>query len=160
MKLYEILDTKIDIAFDNESSNFFNASTLIDNEHYGFDATLKPLTSVTNALYYSNNIKTKSNELIKLETDDIDVWVISFFNMGIGWLNYDLTGKGNSLKVLSFVNQALLQFVKQYHPKYIAFTADSNTRVNVYTKIISKAIKIKNQYKFDADKTDLIVMKV
>ena len=41
---------------------------------------------------------------------------------------FNLTNIGNPLPVFSFVKQALLEFNKNYKPKYISFTSDLNSR--------------------------------
>ena len=64
------------------------------------------------------------------------------------------------LKVFSFIKQALLKFVKQYHPKYITFTADSDSRKQLYIKLISKSIQIKKQYNFNNSKTDIAIIEI
>lgn len=165
MTLSEILNTEIHMTIDdmsdniNFSNNYFNASAIIDKVHYSVDAALKPLSRLSRIVFSRSNIS-KQDELIELEKDGFEVWDLSFFNRENGNMNYLLTNKGNSLKVLSFIKQALVQFNKKYHPKFIAFTADSASRENVYTKLISKSVKIKKQYKFEADYTSLIVLEI
>ena len=161
MLLIELLDTKLPIEFDDFdiTNDSFKTTTTINNVHYGFECYYKELTRLSNGLFFNSK---KPEELIKLESEIKHVWDISFFNFDdYGALNFGMTNKNDSLKVLSFVKQSALMFTKKYHPKYITFTSDNISRENVYLKIISKSFKIKNKYKFkNENNVDLIVLEI
>jgi hypothetical protein len=160
MKLYEILDTKMDIEYEIDS-NTFKAKTIIDENVYIYVCDLKTLKQSNFMNFGLSHQKNKPNELGKLEQHIKHVWEISFSVLDHNnHHQYDLTNANVPLKVFSFIKQALLKFVNQYHPKYITFTADSNSRKNVYSKLISKSIKIKNKHVFNNGYVDVIIMKI
>lgn len=100
--------------------------------------------------------------MVNLESKIDYIWELVFFNFDeYGALNFSMTKRNDSLKVLSFVKQSALMFTKKYHPNYITFTSDNISRENVYLKIISKSFKIKNKYKFkNENNVDLIVLEI
>lgn len=161
MLLIELLDTKLPIEFDDFdiTNDSFKTTTTINNVHYGFECYYKKLSLISSDLFYG--VK-KPSSLVNLESKIDYIWELVFFNFDeYGALNFSMTKRNDSLKVLSFVKQSALMFTKKYHPNYITFTSDNISRENVYLKIISKSFKIKNKYKFkNENNVDLIVLEI
>ena len=157
MKLYEILDSKTQLIIDEDFlNNHFRASTKIKNEVYVCNCLLSTFKRYL-VSFDDELTKNKFIEFTK-EADTDEVWEISFFETQKHGFN--LTNIGNPLPVFSFVKQALLEFNKNYKPKYISFTSDSNARKQLYTKLINKSIQVKKTYVFDTDDNELIIMKL
>ena len=146
MKLYEILDTKIDIKYKSNTKTFYTKSVINDSEYEVQCEHIDISTEQYNRL--------KTNGLTINDSDTI--WYIVF--MGPNF--YKLTNANIPLKVFSFVKQALIKFSKQFNPNYILFTSDLASRKNVYSKLISKSIKIKNKYEFNNGHIDMIIMEI
>ena len=157
MKLYEILDTKTELSIEeNFFDNNFRASTKINNEVYTCNCLLTFIEKYI-SLFDDESLKDNFVKFIN-EAKSKDVWEISFFESTK--YSFNLTNIGNPLPVFSFVKQALLEFNKKYKPKYISFTSDSNSRKQLYIKLISKSIHIKKTYIFDTGNNELIIMEI
>ena len=157
MKLNEILDTKTELSIEEDFfDNHFRASTKINNEVYTCDCLL---TFIEKYISLFDDESSKDN-FVKFinEANSKDIWEICFFESTK--YSFNLTNIGNPLPVFSFVKQALLEFNKKYKPKYISFTSDSNSRKQLYIKLISKSIHIKKTYIFDTGDNELIIMEI
>ena len=157
MNLYEILDTKTELSIEEDFfDNHFRASTKINNEVYTCNCLLTFIEKYI-SLFDDESLK---NNFVKFvnEANSKDIWEISFFESTK--YSFNLTNIGNPLPVFSFVKQALLEFNKKYKPKYISFTSDSNTRKQLYIKLISKSIQIKKTYVFDTGDNELIIIEI
>ena len=157
MKLNEILDTKTELSIEEDFfDNHFRASTKINNEVYTCNCLL---TFIEKYISLFDDESSKDN-FVKFinEANSKDIWEISFFESTK--YSFNLTNIGNPLPVFSFVKQALLEFNKKYKPKYISFTSDSNSRKQLYIKLISKSIHIKKTYIFDTGNNELIIMEI
>lgn len=160
MKIYEILNTKLDIEYEFDS-NTFKAKALIDNDVYECVCDLKPLKFINSMNFGFSHQKHKPDELNQLEQHIKQVWEISFSILDhYGYHQHDLTNANIPLKVFSFVKQALIKFSKQFTPNYILFTSDNKSRNQVYSKLISKNIKIKNRYMFNNGYYDIHIMEI
>lgn len=157
MKLYEILDTKTELSIEEDFfDNHFRASTKINNEVYTCNCLLTFIEKYI-SLFDDESLKDNFVKFIN-EANSKDIWEISFFESTK--YSFNLTNIGNPLPVFSFVKQALLEFNKKYKPKYISFTSDSNSRKQLYIKLISKSIHIKKTYIFDTGNNELIIMEI
>ena len=157
MKLYEILDTKTELSIEEDFfDNNFRASTKINNEVYTCNCLLTFIENYI-SLFDDESLKDNFTKFIN-EANSKDIWEISFFESTK--YSFNLTNIGNPLPVFSFVKQALLEFNKKYKPKYISFTSDSNSRKQLYIKLISKSIHIKKTYIFDTGNNELIIMEI
>jgi hypothetical protein len=157
MKLYEILDTKTELSIEEDFfDNHFRASTKINNEVYTCNCLL---TFIEKYISLFDDESSKDN-FVKFinEANSKDIWEISFFESTK--YSFNLTNIGNPLPVFSFVKQALLEFNKKYKPKYISFTSDSNSRKQLYIKLIKKSIHVKKTYVFNTDDNELIIMEI
>jgi len=157
MKLYEILDTKTELSIEEDFfDNNFKASTKINNEVYTCNCLL---TFIEKYISLFDDESSKDN-FVKFinEANTKDIWEISFFESTK--YSFNLTNIGNPLPVFSFVKQALLEFNKKYKPKYISFTSDSNSRKQLYIKLIKKSIHVKKTYVFNTDDNELIIMEI
>jgi hypothetical protein len=157
MKLYEILDTKTELSIEEDFfDNHFKASTKINNEVYTCNCLL---TFIEKYISLFDDELSKDN-FVKFinEANSKDIWEISFFESTK--YSFNLTNIGNPLPVFSFVKQALLEFNKKYKPKYISFTSDSNSRKQLYIKLIKKSIHVKKTYVFNTDDNELIIMEI
>ena len=157
MKLYEILDTKTEVSIEEDFfDNHFRASTKINNEVYTCNCLL---TFIEKYISLFDDESSKDN-FVKFinEAKTKDIWEISFFESTK--YSFNLTNIGNPLPVFSFVKQALLEFNKKYKPKYISFTSDSNSRKQLYIKLIKKSIHVKKTYVFNTDDNELIIMEI
>ena len=157
MKLYEILDTKTELSIEEDFfDNNFRASTKINNEVYTCNCLL---TFIEKYISLFDDESSKDN-FVKFinEANTKDIWEISFFESTK--YSFNLTNIGNPLPVFSFVKQALLEFNKKYKPKYISFTSDSNSRKQLYIKLIKKSIHVKKTYVFNTDDNELIIMEI
>lgn len=157
MKLFEILDTKTELSIEEDFfDNNFRASTKINNEVYTCNCLL---TFIEKYISLFDDELSKDN-FIKFtkESKSNDVWEISFFETSN--YGFNLTNIGNPLPVFSFVKQALLEFNNKYKPKYISFTSDSNSRKQLYIKLIKKSIHVKKTYVFNTDVNELIIMEI
>jgi hypothetical protein len=157
MKLYEILDTKTELSIEEDFfDNNFRASTKINNEVYACNCLL---TFIEKYISLFDDESSKDN-FVKFinEAKTKDIWEISFFESTK--YSFNLTNIGNPLPVFSFVKQALLEFNKKYKPKYISFTSDSNSRKQLYIKLIKKSIHVKKTYVFNTDDNELIIMEI
>ena len=157
MKLNEILDTKTELSIEEDFfDNHFRASTKINNEVYTCDCLL---TFIEKYITLFDDESSKDN-FVKFinEANSKDIWEICFFESTR--YSFNLTNIGNPLPVFSFVKQALLEFNKKYKPKYSSFTSDSNSRKQLYIKLISKSIHIKKTYIFDTGDNELIIMEI
>jgi hypothetical protein len=157
MKLYEILDTKTELSIEEDFfDNHFRASTKINNEVYTCNCLL---TFIEKYISLFDDESSKDN-FVKFinEAKTKDIWEISFFESTK--YSFNLTNIGNPLPVFSFVKQALLEFNKKYKPKYISFTSDSNSRKQLYIKLIKKSIHVKKTYVFNTDDNELIIMEI
>jgi hypothetical protein len=70
--------------------------------------------------------------------DDDWIWNIAFGDMENGERRTRLSGKGNEFEVLAFVRASFQEFLKHYNPIFISFTADSETRQKIYTRMFSR----------------------
>ena len=157
MKLNEILDTKTELSIEEDFfDNHFRASTKINNEVYTCNCLLTFIEKYI-SLFEDESSKDNFVKFIN-EANSKDIWEISFFESTK--YSFNLTNIGNPLPVFSFVKQALLEFNKKYKPKYISFTSDSNSRKQLYIKLISKSIHIKKTYIFDTGNNELIIMEI
>ena len=157
MNLYEILDTKTELSIEEDFfDNNFKASTKINNEVYTCNCLLTFIENYI-SLFDDESLKDNFTKFIN-EANSKDIWEISFFESTK--YSFNLTNIGNPLPVFSFVKQALLEFNKKYKPKYISFTSDSNSRKQLYIKLISKSIHIKKTYIFDTGNNELIIMEI
>ena len=157
MNLYEILDTKTELSIEEDFfDNHFRASTKINNEVYTCNCLLTFIEKYI-SLFEDESSKDNYVKFIN-EANSKDIWEISFFESTK--YSFNLTNIGNPLPVFSFVKQALLEFNKKYKPKYISFTSDSNTRKQLYIKLISKSIQIKKTYVFDTGDNELIIIEI
>ena len=157
MNLYEILDTKTELSIEEDFfDNNFRASTKINNEVYTCNCLLTFIEKYI-SLFDDESLKDNFVKFIN-EANSKDIWEISFFESTK--YSFNLTNIGNPLPVFSFVKQALLEFNKKYKPKYISFTSDSNSRKQLYIKLISKSIHIKKTYIFDTGNNELIIMEI
>ena len=157
MNLYEILDTKTELSIEEDFfDNNFRASTKINNEVYICNCLLTFIEKYI-SLFEDESSKDNYVKFIN-EAKSKDVWEISFFESTK--YSFNLTNIANPLSVFSFVKQALLEFNKKYKPKYISFTSDSNSRKQLYIKLISKSIQIKKTYVFDTGDNELIIMEI
>lgn len=68
--------------------------------------------------------------------DNGESWDIVFSEVKGDRETFSLTGSGGSLQVLAFVQRALKEFIERYSPDVLSFTADSETRLRLYTKIL------------------------
>ena len=160
MKLYEILDTKIDIEYES-NSNTFKAKATIDNNVYICVCDFAPLSEIDSNFIEFSHQKHLPDELKNLEQHIKHVWEISFYVLDhYGYHQHDLTNSNIPLKVFSFVKQSLIKFSKKFNQNYILFTSDLKSRKNVYSKLISKSIKIKNKYEFNNGHIDMIIMEI
>ena len=132
MKLYEILDTKMDIEYKVDQKHF-NAYTSIKDTEYSVECEQYKLY---------NDMYNQLKELgANIKIDD-SIWYIAF----TGPNYYRLTNANIPLTVFSFVKQSLLEFIKRYKPKYICFDTDSDIKKRIYINLISKTIKNKKVY--------------
>ena len=132
MKLYEILDTKYDIKYTSRIDSFY-AKSVINNSEYEVQCE-----RINISAEHYNRLKTNGLIINDFNT----IWYIAFTGPDL----YKLTNANIPLKVFSFVKQSLLEFNKNYNPKYIWFDSDSESRKSVYIKLISKCIKVNHVY--------------
>jgi hypothetical protein len=159
MKLYEILDTKMDIEYEIDSKMMYAHSTIDNNTYECYCQETDFENSIEH--YFDEKDINNQEQLRVFKQQNPIIWHIAFNQVNDSFIkNYDLTNANVPLKVFSFIKQALLKFVNQYHPKYITFTADSNSRKQLYIKLISKSIQIKKQYNFNNSKTDIVIIEI
>lgn len=124
MLLNELLNSKTEIKINRSSDRFFLAETTIGNLKVEYEA---------------------------MRADDRvpDDWEVAFSTVevdkngdNLGRRNFGITGSGSELKILAFVKECTLMFVKDRNPRVIWFTADKDggksARANVYEKMVQR----------------------
>lgn len=179
MKLYEILDTKIDIVIKINSINLFKTSCDIDNIRYECDfekiKSTSELKSVIDYVIDLNNdyipVNSKQmtdNDLKKLKSlmqtmmngelqnlYDVEFSIIYGYKR-----SFELSNLHNANKVFNFIKQSF-ELLKHYHKiDYICYSSKGNKRTNTYKKLISKVINIKDEIKISYNENSFILLKV
>ena len=61
--------------------------------------------------------------------------------------SYDITGKGDSARVLSTVANAVSIYLRDYRPKYVVFSSKEASRTGVYSAMVRRLMKGYTQLK-------------
>lgn len=117
MKLHELLNRKVDYKVLTKTGREFSTGAKIGDRDIVFTA-----------LYAS----------------DGNYWNVEFeeFSKDAEHGTYDQTGSGNELEVFAMVKDSMLEFVKEYEPSEIYFSAskkdDKDNRADVYEKMVKR----------------------
>lgn len=112
MKLSEVLDSKANFEVGIKTRTKFGTKTVIAGQEYVFIASVN---------------------------DDWE-WEIAFGDMENGERRSRPSGKGNEFEVGAFVKASLEEFMRQYNPIFVSFTADSPVRQKIYTRMMAKVM--------------------
>ena len=182
MKLYEILDTKIDIEIKINNINLFKTSCVIDNIRYECDfekiKSTSELKSVIDCVIYLDNDYIPLNSFNSKQMTDNDLKKLKSlmqtmmngelqnlydveFSINYGHKrSYELSNLHNANKVFNFIKQSF-ELLKHYHKiDYICYSSKGNKRTNTYKKLISKVINIKDEIKISYNENSFILLKV
>jgi hypothetical protein len=125
MLLNELLDSKVKSEVQTETAGKFVVSALIGDA--------------------KKNNERRIVFSASLEEDEENAWEVAFYELKDGVKTYSLTGRGDELKVFSFVSAALQEFIDRYHPEVFSFSADkdgdSDTRASLYKRLMDKNLK-------------------
>jgi len=125
MKINELFDpNKIDTG--DEDDNYFPFDFHIEDSQQAEANAIDSKGRDFNIYFYRTELqKTKINDVVE----------ISFMRGG----KYDITGWGDSVKVLNTVLMAIKEYVEKIHyPKYFLFNAVERSRGSLYAKLVKK----------------------
>lgn len=127
-----------DLKITNDGLKQFSTSTVIDGQEYRFKSVLFPLRSEDDKF--------------------IDSWDLLFGPYHETFLDYELTGKHVSIKVMNFVMSSLQELEKRKHPEYVNFEAgkdgkNNSGRLTFYKKLAAKYLP---NYEIMTDKEHML----
>ena len=179
MKLYEILDSKIDTVIKINNINLFKTMCYIDNIRYECDfEKIKSTSELKSAIDYVidlnndyipvNSKQMTDNDLKKLKSlmqtmmngELQNLYDVEFSIIYGHKRSFELSNLHNANKVFNFIKQSF-ELLKQYHKiDYICYSSKGNKRTNTYKKLISKVINIKDEIKISYNENSFILLKV
>lgn len=115
------------------------------NEMFDRPAEMKVMTQVADKYVVETKIGTRTIAFCAKVEDPEDepiTWFVLFSEYGKGEDAYSMTGGGDEVKVMSFVKQCMHNFITEYQPDDIKFTADkegsSNSRATLYARMLKR----------------------
>ena len=116
-ELFESLDSKIEYDVVKSTSTTFKTKLVVNEKTIIFESSL---------------------------TDDLNNhWEISFYELNGKNITYKQTGKGDELKIFSFIKSSVVELIQRYNPNGIIFTSakQDKSRSNLYQRMITKYSK-------------------
>lgn len=181
MKINEILNTKLDIKLVSNQSNshYITFQTVINNTTYHCEFEKPEIEQIKNIIANLLDVILTSNFDLKYDDEIIsdehikqlhfiktniakykNLWLLSFYVNNDEESDFELTNKYDANSVFSFIKQSFEIFKQTNKINFICFESDGIKRTNVYKRLFTKFLNIKNTFEIKHNNKSFIILEI
>ena len=181
MKLYEILDTKIDIELISNKTNthFITYQATINNLIYKCDFEKMNDVQIKQTLGFFFDVIFTSDFDLKYDDDELsnenikqlqrlktninkykNLWMISFSIETDGESDYSLTNNYDAIQVFNFIKLAYEDFKQKHKIDSFCYESKTTKRSKLYKRLFNKFLIVKNAIEFNHNNDTFAIMEI